>query len=65
MSSSFDSILSFAVPQLLAVGTIVSSPGCQSAGVAALSLSAFWRASMILLISWKFLPVERGSRVWS
>ena len=46
-SSDWLSIRSLAVPQEPAVGTITSSPGLQSAGVAQLSESAFCRAMMI------------------
>ena len=51
---------SFAVPQLPAVGTMTSSPGLQSAGVATFSASAFCRAWMTLFISSKLRPVLRG-----
>lgn len=43
-SSFWLSIRSLAVPQLPAVGTMTSSPGLQSAGVATFSASAFCRA---------------------
>lgn len=60
MLGSSDSTRSLAVPQDPAVGTMTSSPGLQSAGVAQLSLSAFWSAMITLLISSKFLPSESG-----
>ena len=59
-SSELFSMRSFAVPQLPAVGTMTSSPGLQSAGVATFSASAFCRAWMTLFISSKLRPVLRG-----
>ena len=59
-SSVWLSMRSFATPQLPAVGTMTSSPGLQSAGVAQLSASAFCSAWMILLISSKLRPVVSG-----
>ena len=54
------SIRSLAVPQLPAVGTMTSSPGLQSAGVATFSASAFCRAWMTRFISSKLRPVLSG-----
>lgn len=54
------SIRCCATPHEPAGGMITSSPGCQLAGVAMPSASAFCSATMMRLISSKFLPVEDG-----
>ena len=51
---------SCATPHEPGGGTITSSPGCQSAGVATLCWSAVCSATSIRKISWKLRPVDCG-----
>ena len=59
LSSCF-SILSFATPQVPAVGTMTSSPGLQSAGVATPNSSAAYKAMTTRYNSSKLRPKLNG-----